>query len=110
MLLTPDPSPGLALCRGGLLCVDVPQLNSIVCLPVSVCWRQGTASAHWLARSSVGVHELRELPNWLQIFMEAFLDKMKSELRSVKSGMEMKTTVRSSRPREGGNALRPGRV
>lgn len=51
---------------------------------VSVLETQGSASAHWLARSSVGVHELRELPNWLQIFMEAFLDKMKSELRSVK--------------------------
>lgn len=51
---------------------------------VSVLETQGSASAHWLARSSVGVHELRELPNWLQIFMEALLDKMKSELRSVK--------------------------
>lgn len=43
-----------------------------------------SASAYCYARSSVDVHELRELLNGTEVFTEAFLDKMQSDLRSVK--------------------------
>ena len=35
------------------------------------------------ARSSVGMHELREFLNWAETVMEAVLHRRKSELRSV---------------------------